>query len=1593
MRQWGAYGVGILGVAASISAGSSAEALPSGGTVIHGGVTITSPTSNQLEINQTTDRAIIHWSEFSISPGGTVRFNQPGANSAVLNRVTGGVPSSIAGEITAPGWVFLINPDGIGFLNGAQVNVGGLVASTLNISNSDFLAGGGSNPFIFNRTPSNFGSGITIANGANITAERGALFVAPGWENKGSILVNNGIIGVAVGDTVQLNIDLFGNGLLNLSVEETIAQNVVDINGNPLKAYINQQGQLRTQSAGNIALVAHSNQDLVATALRNVVGLGNVIEAKSGTLINGEVVVRGLGKTAVQSEYTTPSTLTANQVEITGSSIKLNGTQIQASENISLGIANSKINDLVIQQAPIPVINKIEMNSGSIQSLTGNIDIQADSEINLGDNPISLGITGDLTIIGGHTAYTANSPFAPTPSVSLVSFSENLITSSGTNNITIQGTQAIGNIGESRTGVRLIGNIQQNKGDLTIIGQVTGFDPSTDYRTWDVTSRPYVVGVYLNGSILQEEGKISIRGEGLTGIHNSVDPLEIKQNNGSSIVLEGKGHGSQGGINFIGAEGYISTNISADNSQINIKASNTYNDSPSIYTDPLGIYITGNNSGVQIDATNIYSSFNIQTSNKDVQIRAKNINVVDSFNPFNVFETRILNENSNIILEVQNALGSNFLNLSTTNGDILLSADQVMDTVYSLTMTSSGTNTLGQILVNQMDQVPLTASGDGIFQIGTRDGVGMNVNHGTGGEQPGVLNISDSQLGGISSQFQEIIFGNANATKSIVVSNDNNILNRVGQALRFENRGNLQNQLEINSSITADKITIATDGNSTQQNNTIIQANRLIFIGNGSHILENDCNTIQRVEGEGNTIRLNNSNDLIADDLTLKNDLTLETQSGILEIAGNLSIGNTGVLRGQDGILQADNSIISAKQLDIFSSKSVDLHRGSNLLDLVNAEVGGGIYIKNVSGQFGNISSGYEDIILSGQDIKLVGAIQAGTNRDKNIILEGSSAIQSVGSQLLAKGVGISVTGEAILNEPNNKVDTLAGNSASLQFYSQEAITVGTLQAKVAAIACDQTFTDPFQFYFYRQEAITVGTLQAKVADIACGQTFTACGQTFTDQDDVRMIAGVTVDNNARLVSDQQIFIEQPITAGNNISLTSGDGILQNVNGKLLTNGLEIISSAPVDLGYAENKINRLAAKINTTGEDGLILRNEDTIIIDQIGDTLGITSNSDVILETTKSIQIEAPILLGTADIFLGAKGNIYQNEDSFIEARGIGIISDGYADLRSSSNKLDSLAAKVSQGITITTNNTLEIGTVESKVNRVTPNDVDDMRQVEGIVAQNSDIIIRSPNGIIVNKAIDTLGNTTLIANQIVTNEEISTAGLGIQGSGDQTNYQFLIPVRTNRLAVENSNITVNVIGIPSLEDVTSQVNTDIVVTQASSPPPPAPEEPPVVVTPPPAPEQPPVVVTPPPAPEQPPVVVTPPPAPEEPPVVVTPPPAPQQPPVVVTPPPAPEEPPVVVTPPPAPQQPPVVVTPPPAPQQPALLTPPSAPEQLPVVAKPAVSFQYQECAYSLDAMQSEPSNKACHLDSYRIESGLNEYLSIWLLNFVKSLSNEVQ
>jgi filamentous hemagglutinin family protein len=196
---------------------------PTGPSVVAGEATVSGLGTSQVTIAQASQRAIINWQSFNIAPNEITQFIQPNVRAIALNRIFDHNPSQILGSLRANGTVILLNPNGILFGAGAQVNVGGLVASSLNISNGNFLAG----HYLFE------GAGLEgwVKNaGAIQAAHDGVYLLAPNVENSGIVMSPDGNIVLAAGTKAFLSNRPDGRGFLaEISAPTGQAVNLKDL--------------------------------------------------------------------------------------------------------------------------------------------------------------------------------------------------------------------------------------------------------------------------------------------------------------------------------------------------------------------------------------------------------------------------------------------------------------------------------------------------------------------------------------------------------------------------------------------------------------------------------------------------------------------------------------------------------------------------------------------------------------------------------------------------------------------------------------------------------------------------------------------------------------------------------------------------------------------------------------------------------------------------------------------------------------------------------------------------------------------------------------------------------------------------------------------------------------------------------------------------------------------------------------------------------------------------------------------------------------------------------------------------------------------
>ncbi|WP_454774145.1 YDG domain-containing protein [Janthinobacterium tructae] len=251
-----------MAAALMLGYGSLALAGPAGGTVVAGQATING-TPGATVINQGSQNAVINWANFNINKGESVQFVQPNSNAVALNRVLGSDGTTILGNLSANGKVFIVNPNGVLFGQGASVNTADLVASTLDINNADFMSGkyqfsGNGTGKVLNQGSISAPGGYVALLGANVS-------------NEGTIQARLGSVALAAGRAITL--DVAGDGLLNVAV-----------NAGAVGALVNNGGMIRADG-GSVVLTAQAAGDLLKTVVNNTgVIEAQTIDTRSGTI-------------------------------------------------------------------------------------------------------------------------------------------------------------------------------------------------------------------------------------------------------------------------------------------------------------------------------------------------------------------------------------------------------------------------------------------------------------------------------------------------------------------------------------------------------------------------------------------------------------------------------------------------------------------------------------------------------------------------------------------------------------------------------------------------------------------------------------------------------------------------------------------------------------------------------------------------------------------------------------------------------------------------------------------------------------------------------------------------------------------------------------------------------------------------------------------------------------------------------------------------------------------------------------------------------------------------------------------------------------
>ncbi|MCM0035789.1 MAG: filamentous hemagglutinin N-terminal domain-containing protein, partial [Burkholderiaceae bacterium] len=560
----------ILGYASQVI---QAQTLPTGGKVVGGTASIAQPSTNKMVVTQTTEKAAINWNTLNVGSGDTLQFVQPSANAQVLNRVVGVSGSSqILGNLTSNGQVFIVNPQGVVFGNGATVNVGSILASTRDISPNAFMAGG---PLEFSAGAN--ASGL-ISNEGSITAAAGVIVLAADQiRNTGTLKAPNGQVVLAAGDQATLSLS---NGQL--------VQFTVNATANNLS--ITNSGVIQAQE-GKIVLNANATNNL----LNAVINLSGVVSAQGGTVaidsgstgsanLNGATVdVSRQGGSAGNITVSAKDIQVAANAKLLASGTNGKGGTVVLAGNTARGNSQVTVVDSTVN------VSGVGSGSASVESSRGGTVIVSGNRVDVSGNTTidaSGAAGGGKVIVGGDLLGKAGT-LAPVPLADQTYIGGNV-------SIEIGSSAGDG------------GFVETSGKQITVLGNVKGSSKGKngewliDPTDIVITNQTNITGANVTNSTNNSSGNTSNPTSNIlnTSINNALS-------NGTNVTVTTASNGSAGG-NLT-----VSANLTATNPG---NTSLTLLANQSLTFDQVNVSATGNGT-LGLNATSTNGTLTVNSSN------------------------------------------------------------------------------------------------------------------------------------------------------------------------------------------------------------------------------------------------------------------------------------------------------------------------------------------------------------------------------------------------------------------------------------------------------------------------------------------------------------------------------------------------------------------------------------------------------------------------------------------------------------------------------------------------------------------------------------------------------------------------------------------------------------------------------------------------------------------------------------------------------------------------------------------------------------------------------------------------------------------
>ncbi len=560
---------------------SLAMAAPTGGQVTAGSGTI-SQSGTTTTINQSSQNLSLSWKSFNVGSSETVNFAQPNSSALAVNRIYDTNGSQIMGHLNANGQVYLINPNGILFGSSAQVNVGGLVASTLDTTDNSTFAGSGTG---------------SIVNEGTINAAKYVALLGKSVTNSGVITAKLGT--VALGSGNQVSLTFSGSSLVKLQIDQSVLNSLVANHG-----LIKTNGGMVILGAGAkdslLASVVNNTGVIEAGGIRTDGGTVRLVAAGGNTTNSGSIDVSGEHGGNIQL-------LSDKDVKVTGGTLDASGTMaggairvgggVQGGEGLTIAkrayVADGAVLNAdasgngqggsiaVYSQNNTVVAGTLQARGGLLGGDGGFIETSSHGGLNIVDAPqvdarAAGGLGGEwlidpnnITIVSGSSSTNINAANPFQSSNDSASLGVNLITSalSGGANVTV--TTETGGTNAQAGDITLATNLDFNNTGTNTLTFDAAHDIIINNQVYDSIPGVDVLNLKLTaGNNISLGGNLSLG----TGTANLVAGGAISQTAGviTAATLTGSSAGSTalGGANLIGTlSNFSAAGLSLTNAQ------------------------------------------------------------------------------------------------------------------------------------------------------------------------------------------------------------------------------------------------------------------------------------------------------------------------------------------------------------------------------------------------------------------------------------------------------------------------------------------------------------------------------------------------------------------------------------------------------------------------------------------------------------------------------------------------------------------------------------------------------------------------------------------------------------------------------------------------------------------------------------------------------------------------------------------------------------------------------------------------------------------------------------------------------------------